>query len=993
MSETREPSPCLHLPVLKKHHNGQNIFAILYGGNRMLDVKIIKSKDIETRIRIKIPEIYRNELYAKKLEKSLSLIGGIHYVKANCITSNIIIVYNSSKIDITYIKKEIFKIKYNIKDIVSHAKEQNTLPWHVMTEKQIEKTLKTDINKGLTSFEARNRLLTYGPNQLVKNAKPSLIRVFLNQLNNYMFKILLFASGISFLIGGTADAIVIASIVVIESSLGVLQEYKAEKTLESLKKLTATTATVIRNGSKLNINSLELVPGDIVCLESGNIVPADGRIIVCTEFEVDESNLTGESVPSCKHPFVMLMENVSIADMKNMVFAGSNVVKGYARVIITGTGMSTQIGQVAKMLDSNNKALSPLKMSLETLGKNITVAIIAISTGIIISGIVRGKAIGEMLSIGLSLAIGAIPEGISTIVTIALAYSVQRMSTKNAIVRKLNSIETLGLTNIICTDKTGTLTKNEMTVKEIRSVNKIWHVTGTGYEPYGEFFRDDMPINPLYDNDLTIILQIGAMCNNSKLVYSENKWNIIGDPTEGALVTAAKKAGIDIDGSYFRIREVPFDSTKKTMTVLVNTPKGKIATVKGAPDAIIKKCTKYLKGGEIYCLNEFDINTILKHNDEMSNKALRVLAVAYKIFEDLDSDIENGLIFAGLIGIEDPPREKVRDAIEECLNSGIDVVMITGDQKNTALSLAHKVGLLGNKKAISGDELDHMSDEELKNSIDGIRIFYRTTPKHKLRIVKAFKEKGFIVTMTGDGINDAPAVKEANVGIAMGKSGTDVTREASDITITDDNFTTIVMAVKEGQNLSGNIKKFLRYVLSGNVGEIIVLASSAITGMPMPLTSSQILSINLVTEGIPALSLGLEPSSTSLSTNAKKAFLDEKLYKCIITRGSLIGLTTLGVFKYALFKGNLNYAKTMAYSNLIMCQMFNVFDSRRTNGYNIQPYNKMLVPSVVISVIFLITTIYLGPISSVFGTFPLSLSDWGIILLSSGVLSRIDNKF
>lgn len=941
------------------------------------------------RIRFSVNGLYRNELLAKRLEKNLSLKSGILSVTASPMTGNIIISFDSS-LKAEDIKKEIYKIKFNIRDTKDNfpVKQQAQYPWHIMTKKQIEKVLNTDIDSGLSTVEAKKRLNTYGLNQLISGNKPSFFKMMLNQVNNYLFKILLFAGGISFLIGDVADSIVIISIVVIESSLGVLQEYNAEKSLESLHKLTSPRSSVLRDGKISLLSSSELVPGDVVIVNPGDIVPADARIVECKNLEADESCLTGESHPSSKHDLVILKDDIPLAERKNMAYMGTSITKGYGKLIIVSTGMSTEIGKIAKMLNEERNALSPLNKSLDVLGKNITVAIVTISFSIFLSGIIRGKSFSQMLGIGISLAIGAIPEGLSTIVTIALAYGVQRMAKRNAIVRKLNSVETLGVANVICTDKTGTLTKNEMTVKEIRTLDKVWTVSGIGYSPLGSFYRDNVKINPKDDEDLYSILQYGAMCCNAKLIKKGNDWTVSGDPTEGAIIVAASKAGIESE-EYEKIDEIPFDSSNKFMTVVVDAVSYKLVISKGAPDVILNKCSYFLRSGKAIKLGKINKNKIIKQNDEMSNKALRVLAVSYKILNDEDNNVDSDFIFAGLIGMEDPPKDEVSQTIEECLRSGINVVMITGDQKNTAMSIGKRIGLLKDKKAISGQELDKMDDDELINLIDDVNIFYRTSPHHKLKIVRALRKKGYIVAMTGDGINDAPAVKEANIGIAMGKGGTDVTRNASDITLADDNFTTIVIAIKEGRGINENIKKFLRYVLSGNVGEIIALAMASMTGMEMPLTSSQILSINLVTEGIPALALGVEPSSLKLKKNENAQLLDSKLYNYILKRGSLIGFTTLFAFKYGEAFRNPAIAKTMAYLNLVMAQMFNVFDARRTEMATPISQNKLLVPSVAVSIATLLATIYVNPIANIFGNARLSLMDWLIVLVSSGIISRI----
>nr|WP_236777887.1 HAD-IC family P-type ATPase [Anoxybacter fermentans] len=698
--------------------------------------------------------------------------------------------------------------------------------YYQMTPKEVAENLETDLENGLSTHQVKKRLKTFGLNKLPDRKKFSAVKIFVDQFRDFMIMVLMAATVISSLMGEMEDAITIMAIIFLNAFLGFIQEYRAERSLQALKELTAPEARILRNGQVGFVKARELVPGDLVILEAGDRVPADGRIIEATNLEVDESLLTGESFPVEKTTETLHVKTV-VADRKNMVHMGTTVTRGRGRVLITATGLDTEMGKIANMLTDVEEEDTPLQRRLRYLGKWMVWLCLITCAAVVAVGIYKGESIYQMFLAGVSLAVAAIPEGLPAIVTLSLAIGVQRMIKRNAIVRKLPAVETLGCATVICSDKTGTLTQNRMTVRKVYTMNRM--------------IDFDKKFN---DSALQLALEIGVYCNNARLIQPEKKkffnrkirfkeYRIIGDPTEGALLLAGAKAGIFKDklNKYKFLAEIPFDSNRKRMSVIVKEGPVQKLLIKGAPDLIIERCSKYQDGSQVKIMTSHMRKKIMHQNEYMTQEALRVLAVAYRKLPNCIIDknqkldhYENDLVFVGLIGMIDPPRKEVKDAINRCRQAGIKPVMVTGDHRNTAQAIAKELGLLNKGDlVITGEELNQMDDEEFASKIDQIAVYARVSPEDKLRIVKSFKSRGQIVAMTGDGVNDAPAVKEADIGIAMGKKGTDVTRESSALILADDNFATIVAAIEEGRNIYDNIRKFIRYLLSCNIGEILTI--------------------------------------------------------------------------------------------------------------------------------------------------------------------------
>ncbi|MCG8542305.1 MAG: cation-translocating P-type ATPase [Clostridia bacterium] len=996
---------------------------------------------IPGRLRLKIMDLYKNPYLAHSMQKSLISIEGIECVRVNIYTKSLLIKYDCKKISSekilckvdSQIKSYRFadeqnremiksaastnskgmsitqplqikydtvnKVKFNPKYKHKALKKATDDDWYKMSIGEVKRILKTDVEKGLSEKKIEQILEKFGPNEFEKKEKKTIISMFLEQFEGFIMKILLGASGVSIFLGQVADAVTILVIVVVEAILGVWQNYKAEKSLDALKGYSSPTSKVIRNGKLQMIASRNLVPGDIICFESGDIIPADARLISSSNLKVQEASLTGESEAVEKSYKIKYASNVPLAERKNMVFMGTNVVKGNGRAVIVQTGMNTEMGKIAKMLNESSEELTPLQIDLDRLAKVITWGCVGISAIVTLSGLFAGQPILEMIRTGVSLAIGAIPEGLTTVLAISLAFGVQRMAKKGAIIKKLPCAETLSCADIICTDKTGTLTTGQMTVTDVSTLNSDYKVAGEGNKIEGDIYYKNKIINPTDRKDLKMLITIAGLCNNASYEISkENNIEIIGDPTEGALLVLAQKAKLSLDHfkCYTRVKEFAFDSELKKMTVICkDSSKNNTVNMKGAPNVVLSKCTKILDGNIIRDMTKEDRLKIKRKINIMADEAMRVLAFAYKEIDSIpekDSEIEKDMIFVGVTGMIDPPRLGVKTSIKKCHRAGIKVIMITGDHKKTAVSIGHSINIFDKGgKVLTGEELDALSDEKLLDVIDDVVIYARTSPHQKLRIVKALKKKGHIVVMTGDGVNDAPAIKESNIGIAMGRNGTDVTREAASIVLTDDNFTTIVKAIEEGRGISGNVKKFIRYVLSGNIGEVLAILAASLVGLPTPLIASQILMINLVTEGIPALALGVEPpyhkSMSEKPRDGKESIFDKPLLKKILSRGFLIGLSAFGLFAGTyIFTGNLIKARTLAYASIVTSQMFHVFDCRE----NTVTKNKYVLPSVAISSLILIGSIYIPPLAALFSTCPLGIYDWLILLFMGSFIGRLD---
>jgi Ca2+-transporting ATPase len=866
---------------------------------------------------------------------------------------------------------------------------------------------------GLDENEAKERLKKAGPNFLTEGKRPSWAGIFIDQFKDFMVLVLMAATLISGILGEYTDAIAIIAIVLLNAFLGFVQEVKAERSLSALKKLSAPKAKVLRGGQWTRIEATELVPGDIVSVSGGDRIPADVRFLKAETLYVEESALTGESVPVAKTSERLPGGDIPLGDRKNMGYMGTMVVRGTGIGVVVATGMATEMGRIAHLIDTAGEVETPLKRRLEQLGKVLIAVSLLLTALVVVTGILRGHEVYKMFLAGVSLAVAAIPEGLPAIVTVALALGVQRMIKRKAIVRKLPSVETLGCATVICSDKTGTLTQNKMTVTHIWTDGKMVEVTGSGFSPEGEFRSDGRALRPLDHQPLRRVLEISALCNNARLLEETKKagvfrkekveWRVDGDPTEGALAVVAAKAGMaaeNLGGEWTRIREFPFDHERKMMSVLLERRDGrKVLYAKGAPDVLLSRCTHIVYQGKILPLTDALRAVVLKINEELASRALRNLAFAYRELErsataKQDWQLERGLTFAGLAGMIDPPREEVKDSILRCKQAGIRTVMITGDHQATADAIALELGIKRpGGLTVTGTDLYNMSDEEFLNKVNDIDVYARVSPEHKLRIVKALQRQGHVVAMTGDGVNDAPAIKAADIGIAMGQSGTDVSREASSLVLADDNFATIVAAIEEGRNIYENIRKFIAYLLASNVGEILIMFLAMLAGLPLPLVPIQILWVNLVTDGLPAMALGVDPAEeTSMARpprNSREGVFARGIGWKIVTRGLFIGLCSLAAFwvTYEEFPDDLVKAQTVAFATLVLAQLVYVFDCRsRTTIFGRSPLDNMaLVLAVLSSAFLLLAVIYYPPLQPVFRTVPLGLREWVLVVVTSAL--------
>jgi len=877
--------------------------------------------------------------------------------------------------------------------------------WHSLDIKEVLKKLDSNI-VGLSEREASARLKKYGFNELAKKKRLTALKIFLGQFKSLMVLILLFAVIVSFLVGEYRDAIVIFLIIILNGILGFFQEFKAEKAVESLKKLTTPKAIVVRNGKEKEIPAKELVPGDIILLNEGDKIPADARLISLSSLKVDESILTGESIEVFKK-IRILPENVGLADRKNMVYMGTLVTFGHAKAVVTETGMFTNIGKITKMVQETEVQQTPLEREMETLTKWLAVVIVFLSVIIFIIGAIFEGNVFEMFLTAISLAVSAIPEGLPAIITVTLALGVQRMAKKNAIVRRLSAAQTLGSTTVICSDKTGTLTKNEMTVTKVFFNNKLIDVTGNGYVPEGEFLHKKRKVSV---KELIPLLRIGSLCNNALLERTDNEWKIIGDHTEGALVVLSAKAGVGKDDflkNYKFVTELPFSSSRKMMSVIYKHDSGEtFCFTKGAPEKVLERCTYYYLNGKIYKLNKKVNQKILDVTDDLADNALRVLLLAYrKLPENIkkaDKTIEKDLVFVGLVGMHDPPRKEVARALRICRNAGIRVMMITGDHESTAKAIAKEVGLVvGDVVLMNGQELDDISDDLLYKKVRDISVFARVSPEHKVKILRALKANNEIVAMTGDGVNDAPALKNADIGVAMGWKGTDVARESSDMILLDDNFATLVDAVREGRTIYANIKKFVRYLLSANFDELAVVGLTALMNLPLPFLPIQILWLNLVTDGFPALALGVDPPEKGIMQQPPED-PEQGILRTVLPISIFIGflafIATLVMYFWGL-KDNIVLARTLAFTVSLIFELFMVFSIRSQSRSAFKEgffTNKRLVGAVVLSFALQLCVIYLPFFQPIFGTVPLSLLHWLAIFGICGVsfvIMELSKKF
>ncbi|QVY63228.1 calcium-translocating P-type ATPase, SERCA-type [Cytobacillus gottheilii] len=877
------------------------------------------------------------------------------------------------------------------------------MKFHEMNEREVEQALSSSMKEGLTEDDARKRLKQYGYNELEEGEKQSALLLFFSQFKDFMVIVLLAATLISGLLGEYIDAIAIIAIVIVNGFLGFYQERRAEKSLDALKELSAPQVMALRDGEWIKIPSKEVVPGDLLKFTSGDRVGADVRIIESNSLEIEESALTGESLPVSKSVGSIKAANIGIGDMENMAFMGTMITRGSGLGLVVGTGMKTAMGQIADLLQSAETMITPLQRKLEQLGKILIVAALLLTVLVVAVGVIQGQELYTMFLAGVSLAVAAIPEGLPAIVTVALSLGVQRMIKKKAIVRKLPAVETLGCASVICSDKTGTMTQNKMTVTDIWSGGKQWKVDGVGYEPQGQFYRNESRIDPKDDKTLQQMLMFGMLCNHAEVKQKEKEYIVDGDPTEGALLVAAMKAGYNrgsLLNQFSIINEFPFDSTRKMMSIVVKDQNGRqFIVTKGAPDVLAGVSDSILWNGRRQLLSKEMAGNIHHAIEQLASNALRTIAIAFKevpantvILEE--SEAEKNLTFIGLQGMIDPPRPEVKQAVKECKEAGIKTVMITGDHVITATAIAKQLGILtGSSKVMEGKSLADMSVEELEDVVEDVTVFARVSPEHKLKIVKALQNRGHIVAMTGDGINDAPAIKAADIGIAMGITGTDVAKEASSLVLLDDNFATIKSAIKEGRNIYENIRKFIRYLLASNVGEILVMLFAMLLALPLPLVPIQILWVNLVTDGLPAMALGLDKPEDDVMKrkprNPKEGVFSRGLGWKVVSRGFLIGIVTLlaFMFAYEAHPDHLAYAQTVAFATLVMAQLIHVFDCRSEKSVlSRNPFgNKYLVWAVISSVLLMLAVIYYPPLQPIFHTVSIEAKDWLMILGLSAV--------
>lgn len=837
-----------------------------------------------------------------------------------------------------------------------------------------------EFTRGLSTREAEKRIKTYGLNELKHKKKKSPVLIFLSQFNDFLVWVLIGATIISGIIGDKADAVTILIIVIVNAILGFVQEFRTEKSLEALQEMAAPTCKAIRDGNIKVINSRELTIGDVVILEAGDRIPADGTFIDAANMVVDESLLTGESVGISK----------DTNKGKNEGYMGTIVLKGRGLLLIDSIGMQTEMGKIANLLDNIEEEKSPLRERLDSLGKILVIVCIVVCIIVTVLGILRGNDITEMFLLGVSLAVAAIPEGLAAIVTVALALGVSRMLKKNALIRKLPAVETLGCTSVICSDKTGTLTQNKMTVKEILTNGKVY----------------ELDKEKIYDCEK--LKEAFIYCNDTNYNYDIKDVDkaVMGDPTETALVKVFFKETKELEGFIGRanrVFEIPFDSTRKMMTVIMNANGKETCYMKGAPERVLERCNAVLENGKIKPLTAQKKKQIYSYIESMSNRALRCIAAAYKEEHVVKNDsVEENLIFLGVAGSMDPPRIEVKDAVLKCKMAGVKPVMITGDHKNTALAIAKSINICTtDDQAITGDELEKMSDEELAKRVCKLRVFARVSPNHKLRIVKAFKKNNNIVAMTGDGVNDAPAIKEADIGVAMGISGTDVTKEAAAMVLMDDNFATIVSAVEEGRIIYDNIRKFIRYLLSCNLGEVLTMFLASLFYLPNPLTPIQILFVNLATDGLPAIALGVDPADKDIMRQTPRekneGIFARGLWEKIIVRGCLIGICTLLSFMVGRYYGmDLATCRTIALCTLVMSQLLHVFECRseRHSIFEINVLtNPYLLGAVLVSITMICGILYIPFLRGVFNTVALNLGQWLLVIFFSGIIFLINSVY
>jgi Ca2+-transporting ATPase len=871
-----------------------------------------------------------------------------------------------------------------------------------MPAEEVLRRLETT-SDGLSASEVSRRLSRFGPNELQKGKKPSKALTFLSQFRSPLIYILLVAAALSFASRHPVDAFMILAVVIFNSLIGFFQEYRAEKALEALKKLAALRATALRDEEEADVPAADLVPGDVVLLEVGDRVPADARLLKAVNLRTDESAVTGESLPVDKSEGI-LPPDTSLADRTNMVYSGTVVVYARGLAVVTATGMGTEIGRIAGDVaaEAALPRRTPVQEKLARLAGRLGVVGLGVAILILAAGLYRGLSAVDTFFLGVAAAVSFIPEGLPAVITIVLAVGVQRMARSCAVIRKLPAVETLGSATVICSDKTGTLTKNEMTVTTGYTPDSWFNVSGEGYAPEGEFFVHGRRIDPADHPDLRMLLTASVLSSDARLHLEEGAWKILGDPTEGALIAAGEKLGLrkhELEAAQPRIDEIPFDAQKRYMATLHRLPDGrKVAYVKGAPERILAMSDRYRisQGNPVATVEEAPLTDeqragFAARDAEMAENALRILAAAYKEFpqevEDIEhKDVESGLVFLGAVGMIDPPREEARRAIEAARGAGIRVIVVTGDHPDTARTIAELLGLLDEgMKVVPGRTLDQMSDEELAAEIDRIAVFARAEPEHKIRIIRALKSRGHIVAMTGDGVNDAPALRLADIGVAMGITGTDVAKEASDMVLLDDNFATIVTAIREGRSIFANIRRVVLYLLATNTGEILIYLTTILSGLPIPLLPVQILWINLVTDGFCTVPLSLEEGHPRVlrepPRDPRTSIVSGFMLKRIVFVAVFMLFGTFGLYYWQLGRTSVDEARTYAFVTTALFQVFNAFNVRssRVSLFRLGIFsNPYVFAGVAASILAQIVSVHTGFFQGIFRTVPLSLADWAL---------------
>jgi Ca2+-transporting ATPase len=843
---------------------------------------------------------------------------------------------------------------------------------------------------GLSSQDAARRLALHGPNQLQGAAPISPWTLLRAQFQNVLIVILLLATVLSGCLGHVVEAVTIAVIVLFAVGLGFVQEYRADRALQALRRLAAPLARVLRDGQEVEIPARDLVPGDVVLLRAGDKVPADLRLTEAVNLKTEEAALTGESLPVEKQTEPLTDANSPLGDRTNVAFAGTAVTYGRGRGVVVATAMNTEFGKIARMLDTIETGRTPLQENLDKVGRSLAKAAVVVVLVIVALGLLREQPLLEMIIFGIALAVAVVPEALPAVVTISLALGVQRMVKRNALMRRLPAVETLGSTSVICSDKTGTLTKDEMTVRRIFVGGQDLEVTGSGYAPHGEFRRNGTPTEPA--EPLQRLLRAAALCSDAYLVAgaSGNGWKIVGDPTEGALVVAAAKAGllkVELDAAFPRVGEIPFTSETKRMTTLHQGPDGPLVYVKGAPEVLLGSCVREATANGDVALDSARREALFAAAREMAGAALRVLAVAEKA-GGMREDAEDGLTFLGLVGMIDPPRPEAKAAIQTCKQAGIKPVMITGDHPLTAQAIARELGILQTGRAVTGPELEALSEPDFARTVEEIEVYARVSPAHKMRVVTALQQHGQVVAMTGDGVNDAPALKKADIGVAMGIAGTEVSREAAAMTLTDDNFASIVAAVEEGRGIFRNIKKYLMYLLSSNTGEIGLMAGASLAGLPLPLSAVQILYVNLATDGLPALALAVDPPESDLMRrpprDPRRGIFTRPVVMLMLVGGLWSAFVNLVLFAGALWSGcERDEAMTLTFVSLVLIQFFKAYNFRsdRHSVLNRPFANRWLNLAVLWELVLLVAIVHVPLLHVPFGTFSLSWREWAVVLI------------